>query len=96
LTAILKAMGGSSKKSALPARVTRSFYYDPKKVLQKLTGPTQLLLAVLDGVVAQPDNSSPAATATTAKRADRLIAVRKVIDIVVARNQGVALGAQRV
>ncbi|MGF6569640.1 MULTISPECIES: hypothetical protein [Paraburkholderia] len=52
-------------------------------MLQKLTGPTQLLAAVLEGVVAQPDNRNPAATATTAKRADRLIAVRKVIDIVV-------------
>jgi hypothetical protein len=78
----------------LPEGVTRSFYYDPKNVLQKLTGPTQLLLAVLDGVVAQPDNSSPAATATTAKRADRLIAVRKVIDIIVGKMPGGTLRAQ--
>jgi hypothetical protein len=49
--------------------------------LQKLGGPTQLS-AVLEGAVAQPDNSSPAATAAAAKRANRLIVVRKVIDIV--------------
>jgi hypothetical protein len=50
-------------------------------MLQKLGGPTQLS-AVLEGAVAQPDNSRPAATTAAAKRADRLIAVRKFIDIV--------------
>jgi hypothetical protein len=39
------------------------------------------LSAVLEGVVAQPDNSRPAAAAAAAKRAERLIAERRVIDI---------------
>jgi hypothetical protein len=57
--------------------------------LQKLTGPTQLL-ALADGVVAQADNSNPVATAATARRADRLITVRRFIDIVEIKMRGVA------